>query len=160
MDLPAPATMRDARPADAPALKKLIHETIDTAYAGWYPPRAVAYFKGYHSEEGILERQRSGEVLVIELDGEIVATGTLLDGEILGVFVRAAFQHRGHGEALMRELEQRAKDRGHNQCTLNVSLPSRRFYEQLGYRLGEMLSADMGEGQSLDYWVGTKALAG
>lgn len=160
MDLPVPATMRDSRPAEAPALKRLIHETIDTAYSGWYPPRAVAYFKGYHSEEGILERQRNGEVLVIELDGEIVATGTFLDGEILGVFVRPASQRRGYGEALMQELEKRAKARGHASCTLNVSLPSRQFYERLGYRLGEMLSADMGEGQSLDYWVGTKALTG
>jgi GNAT superfamily N-acetyltransferase len=151
--------MRDFRPADVLPVRQLIHGTIDAAYSGYYPPRAVAYFKLYHSEESILGRSREGEVLVIELDGEIVATGTLGGDEILGVFVDPAYQRRGYGETIVRELERRAKANSCTCCTLNVSLPSRGFYEGLGYQIGEDCSADMGEGQHLDYWVGTKLLA-
>jgi hypothetical protein len=43
---------------------------------------------------------------------------------------------------------------------LSVSLPSRRFYENLGYELVEACSIDVGEGQRLDFWKARKMLAG
>ena len=46
--------IRDFRPADLLPLRRLIHATIDACYAGVYPPRAVQFFKGYHSEAAIV----------------------------------------------------------------------------------------------------------
>jgi hypothetical protein len=43
--------------------------------------------------------------------------------------------------------------------SLSVSLPSRRFYEALGYEIVEERSIDVGEGQRLDFWQAHKALA-
>jgi hypothetical protein len=43
---------------------------------------------------------------------------------------------------------------------LSVSLPSRTFYVRRGYAVSEMLSGDMGGGQTLDYWQARKSLAG
>jgi GNAT superfamily N-acetyltransferase len=144
---------------DLDAVERLIQDTIDSAYDGVYPERAIAYFKRLHSKEGILGRMREGVVLVHEGDGGIVGTGSLVTGEIGGVFVRRDMQGFGLGTRLMDELERLASAAGLESVKLSVSLPSKAFYLQRGYTVGEMLSGDMGRGQTLDYWQGHKSLA-
>jgi hypothetical protein len=58
----------------------------------------------------------------------------------------------------MHELEDRAKARGCTESELSVSLPSRGFYESLGYQMLEEGSIDVGEGQHLDFWKARKSL--
>jgi GNAT superfamily N-acetyltransferase len=89
----------------------------------------------------------------------LVATGALVGDEITGVFVARDQQGRGLGRLLMDELEAAARARGKTSTRLNVSLPSKGFYEGRGYRISERLSGDMGEGQYLDYWEADKRLA-
>jgi GNAT superfamily N-acetyltransferase len=108
--------------------------------------------------DAISERVAGGLVLVVEDADGIVATGSLIGEEICGVFVSPDRQGRGLGRALMDRLEAAAVRAGQTHVTLSVSLPSRGFYEQRGYILTELLFGDMGEGQTLDYWEGTKAL--
>ncbi len=74
------------------------------------------------------------------------------------IFVRPDLQRRGHGKAVMRELERRARARGFTQVELSVSLPSREFYESLGYEMLEECSIDVGDGQRLDFWKAGKTL--
>jgi GNAT superfamily N-acetyltransferase len=116
----------------------------------------VQLFKEIHSEEKIMERHRKGEILVVEQDDTVIGTGTIVGSDIFGVFVHPEFQHRGYGLALMRDLENRAKARGCTESELSVSLPSRKFYESLGYEMLEECSIDVGEGQHLDYWKARK----
>ena len=158
MSTPAQTRVRRFRDADVGVLRKLICETIDVSYARVYPPRAVAFFKTFHAEEKILDRGRRGTVLVAEKDGEIVATGSLVDGEIFAVFVHPDHQQAGLGKALMRALEEQAMASGVAQSELSVSLPSKRFYESLGYEIVEDRSRDLGEGQRLDFWKARKRL--
>jgi ribosomal protein S18 acetylase RimI-like enzyme len=153
------ATIRDFRESDLFSVRRLIHETIDQSYTGVYPPRAVQFFKQFHSEENIAERSETGTVLVVEQAGAIVATGTVVGNEIFGVFVNPACQRCGYGRALMRELETRAKTNGCTVVELSASLPSRLFYESLGYEILEEGSIDVGEGQHLDFWKARKSLA-
>jgi len=154
-----PPTIRNFEPADLGAVHRLIQDTIDASYAAAYPPRAVAFFKAFHAEADILNRSRTGTVLVAEgSGGALVATGSLVDGQIFGVFVRPDHQGAGLGRAVMRALEQAAVAAGQTEFVLSVSLPSRRFYERLGYEMVEPRSRDVGEGQRLDYWAARKSL--
>jgi putative acetyltransferase len=150
--------IREFQEMDLAAVRRLIHETIDACYAGVYPPRAVQFFKEFHSEEKIMARHREGQVLVVEQEGRLVATGTIVRKEIFGVFVHPDFQGRGHGTGLMRELENRAKASGCAQSELSVSLPSKGFYDGLGYKIQEECSIDVGEGQQLRFWKASKPL--
>ena len=150
--------IREFRKSDLVTVRRLIHQTIEVCYSGVYPPRAVQFFKEFHSEETIMERHRKGEILVVEQHGNVIATGAIVGSEILGVFVHPEFQHNGYGEALMLELENRAKARGCTKSELSVSLPSRRFYEHLGYNISEECSIDVGEGQHLNFWKASKPL--
>jgi GNAT superfamily N-acetyltransferase len=150
--------LRPFAPPDVEAVQKLIHRTIDVSYADFYPPRAIAWFKGYHSLDAISQRAADGLALVVEESNEIIATGSWAGEEICAVFVAPNHRGRGLGRTLMDRLEAAALNAGREWVTLSVSLPSRGFYEQRGYVLTELLSDGMGEGETLDYWEGTKTL--
>jgi ribosomal protein S18 acetylase RimI-like enzyme len=158
MSKPHDARIREFLESDLVPVRRLIHQTIDACYSSVYPYRAVQFFKEFHSEEKIMERHRKGEILVVEQDEKVIGTGSIVDSEILGVFVNPEFQHRGHGRALMRQLENRAKSRGCTESELSVSLPSRGFYESLGYEMLEECSIDVGDGYHLDFWKARKPL--
>lgn len=154
------ARIRKFRNSDLVTVRRLIHQTIDVCYSGVYPPRAVQFFKEFHSDESIMKRHREGEMLVIEQRGNVIATGAIVNNEILGIFVHPEFQYRGFGGVLMQELENRAKARGRMEPELSVSLPSRGFYERLGYNMLKEDSIDVGDGQHLDFWRARKPLGG
>jgi ribosomal protein S18 acetylase RimI-like enzyme len=158
MNNPNPPRIRGYRNPDLESVHRLIQRTIGVCYPAVYPPRAVDFFKTYHSVDKILERSRQGEVLVGEWDGRLIATGALVGGEITGVFVDPDFQRAGIGAAVMTALEQRALDHGLSEVELSVSLPSRGFYERLGYGRFAERSLDVGEGQRLAYWQARKQL--
>jgi GNAT superfamily N-acetyltransferase len=143
---------------DLHTLHRMICETIDASYSGVYPPRAVDFFKEHHSEKKITERSAIGEILVLisKQDGSILATGSLVDAEIFGVFVHPDHHRQGHGKAIMAELERKARAEGLSEVSLSISLPSRKFYECLGYDVLDECALDVGEGEYLKYWPGKK----
>jgi GNAT superfamily N-acetyltransferase len=138
----------------------MIHATIESSYTGIYPARAVQFFKDYHSQDNLLKRDQRGAVLVMERDGVLVATGSRVENEISGVFVQPGKQRLGLGKMIMAELEKRAVRSGCTEVTLSVSLPSRAFYESLGYELIDFFQRDVGEGQQLGYWLARKTITG
>jgi len=144
--------------SDLNAVRKVILSTIDTCYSGFYPPRAIEYFKQYHCDENILDRAAKGYTIVCESECGVVATGTIVENHICAVFVIRSAQRQGLGRRIMELLEDRARSEGLKEITLDVSLPSREFYERLGYQLSEDTHLDVGEGQRLDYWKGSKAI--
>jgi len=150
--------LRPFLPGDLDAVRGVIFSTIDACYSGVYPPRAIEFFKQYHSDENVLDRAQRGYTIVGESGGRAIATGSIIADHICAVFVIPAAQHRGLGRRIMEHLEQRARSAGFEAVTLDVSLPSRQFYEGLGYRLSEAAHLDVGEGQRLDYWRATKLL--
>jgi GNAT superfamily N-acetyltransferase len=163
----APADVRPSRlrfrrfdVADLEVVRRLIHDTIECRYSGLYPRRAVQFFKEFHSRDNILERHNAGTVLVVEHDRDIIATGATAAGEISGVFVQPQFQGRGIGGQVMDRLEEIVLAEGHATAALSISLPSRRFYEERGYRVLESCSIDVGGGQRLAYWQAEKRLNG
>lgn len=104
--------------SDLSQLNQMIQKTIEYSYSGIYPDLAVLFFKNYHCESNILERNRKGEVLVLEKDGTIVATGSIVGNEISGVFVEPKSQGFGCGSQIMIELEKRAKTKCISEVTL------------------------------------------
>ena len=144
--------------SDVAALRRLICDTIDVSYAPVYPPKALDFFKAFHAEEKVRERAQRGTVLVAEANGALIATGSLLEGEIFAVFVHPDRQGAGLGKALMERLEEDARSAGVAESVLSVSLPSKHFYEGLGYEIVEERSRDLGEGQCLNFWKAKKRL--
>jgi GNAT superfamily N-acetyltransferase len=95
--------------------------------------------------------------LVVREDGQAVACGGLRprgagDGEIKRMFVTAAARGRGHGRALLEELEGRAREAGYERVllyTTEVLGEARALYHAAGYRpVG--VTADGGR---IDLWL-------
>ena len=95
MSKPNLAHFREFRVSDLVAVSRLIHHTIDVSYSVGYPALAIRFFKDFHSEAKIIERHQNGEILILEKDGEVIGTGSLVGIDILGVFVHPRFQHQG-----------------------------------------------------------------
>jgi GNAT superfamily N-acetyltransferase len=152
--------IRPFNKTDLHALHRMICETIDASYSGVYPPRAVAFFKEYHSEKKITERNIIGKIMLLisESDDSILATGSLTGSEIYGVFVRPGYQRKGYGKSVMTMLEHIAIGEGITELSLSISLPSKQFYEHLGYKIIGECALDVGEGECLKYWSGKKKL--
>jgi GNAT superfamily N-acetyltransferase len=152
--------LRDFDASDASDVHDLIGGTIDACYPAHYSPRAIEFFRTFHSPDAISRRADMGVLLVVEGDEGVIATGALVDGEIGGVFVQPDAQRAGIGAAIMDALEGAALSSGLSSVEIDVSLPSRRFYERRGYRVIESRSIDVGEGETLDYWRAVKRLPG
>lgn len=150
--------IRQFQTADADLVKQLIHNTINTSYQLIYPQQAINFFKGFHSLEKIRGRAEKGKTIVLEKNGEIIGTGSVIEGEILGVFVKPACQKQGYGKLLMLELEQIAASKSCSEVSLSVSLPSRQFYERLGYTNFKGCAIEVKNGKFLDYWKASKSL--
>ena len=152
--------IRPFNEADLHNLHRMICETIDASYSGVYPPRAIRFFKEHHSEKKIVGRSVMGKILVLisERDASILATGSLMDSEIIGVFVHPDHQRQGYGKVIMAELEKMAIAESVSEITLSISLPSRKFYEYCGYDALDEYALDVGSGEYLRYWLGKKVL--
>lgn len=143
--------LRGFRDADAVAVHALIHRTIDACYPAVYPPRAVDFFKRFHSLEAVSNRASAGHVVVVDDVSGILATGARTGHEISGVFVAPEAQGQGLGALVMDALESGVLAAGEAVARLDVSLPSRGFYEQRGYVVVAHRSIDVGDGQRLGH---------
>ena len=140
------------------ALKSLIHRTIALCYPGHYCAEAVRFFMNYHNEEAIRRDAREGCVVVLERAGRIVGTGTLVGDEIKRVFVDPAAQRLGAGRRIMQYLEDKAHSSRVATIKLDASLPSKAFYDKLGYDTVEKTFLPVENARRLDFFKMRKIL--
>ncbi len=150
--------LREFRPSDLKLLRSLIHRTIDISYSEVYPKEAIEFFKDYHSGDNILKDASEGYTIVLELDGRIIGTGTLLGSNVRRVFVDLPFQNQGFGKMIMKALEEEACSNGIEVIDLSASLVSRKFYDSLSYTKLKESFIPVENGQRLDYFEMAKKL--
>mgnify|MGYP003106626035 FL=1 len=94
------------------------------------------------TQEGFADVLREGwDSVVGEIDGEIVSWGVIRDivgeSELLTIGVMPNYQRRGIGEATLRVLLDKMKEKGVSHCFLEVresNLRARRLYQKLGFK--------------------------
>jgi GNAT superfamily N-acetyltransferase len=146
--------------SDLIAVKSLVQITIDACYSKVYPKEAVQFFKDWHCDERILKDAKEGYTILLYEDTRIVGTGTIVDNHVMRVFVDPAFQRRGFGKLIMRKLEERAVSTGIDVVKLDASLPSKTFYDSLGYITLERAFLEVENNRRLDFYKMEKALVG
>ncbi len=150
--------VRTFQPDDLAEVSALIHRTIDASYAGVYPPLAIAHFHEHHADYTIVAEAESGHIVVVERDGRMVATGTLVGDEVSRVYVEPERQGQGIGTAIMEALEARAREEGLTDVVLYASVVAKPFYDRLGYVVSEEGERDCGQGQMLRWYRMAKRL--
>ncbi len=156
MSVPLP--FRKFHPDDLEQVGRLVVKTIDTCYPQFYSPRAIEFFKEYHSAKNILRDAADGLTLVAEEGGTILATGTLFGTNIRRVFVDPACQRNGLGRRIMAELEAGAVRRGLKFVDLDSSLFARRFYLSQDYLVLKDSALQLSPADSLGYTKMAKRL--
>ena len=149
---------REFRPADLAAVYELLMKTADISFQGVYAPSAIRHCKEHHTREQILTDAQEGYTVVLENDGRIIGTGTLVDDKIGRVYVNPPDQGRGLGKRIMDLLEQRARTDSCEQLFLHSTVVAKRFYESLGYHIEAEKSAEMEDAQHLKYFDMVKHL--
>jgi ribosomal protein S18 acetylase RimI-like enzyme len=74
------------------------------------------------------------------------------------VFVNPKFQKQGLGKLIMRKLEDKALSSGLRKVKLDASLPSKKFYDSLGYKTCEKTYVKLKNGKKLHYYKMDKVL--
>ncbi len=143
--------------SDLRAIKKLIHSTINTCYSGVYPREVIKYFYDYHNDGNILKEAKEGYTIVLIRNNRIIGTGTIVGNHILRVFVHPKFQNRDLGKLIMQKLETKATLNKIKAIKLDASLPSKKFYDSLGYTSTKTF-LKVENGKRLNYYKMKKVL--
>jgi N-acetylglutamate synthase-like GNAT family acetyltransferase len=150
--------IRVFRPEDIEDVYNLVIDTINKSYSRVYSKEAIISFKEYHCKDNILNDSINGYTIIIEFEGRIIGTGTLLNTNIRRVFVDKQFQHQGLGKIIMKCLEEKAFEQGIKTVELSASLVARKFYNGLGYITQTYKSFDVTNNKKLFYYEMIKPL--
>ncbi|MFO8011766.1 MAG: GNAT family N-acetyltransferase [Phycisphaerae bacterium] len=150
--------LRPFEPDDLEAVFALVARTIETSYAGVYGPTAVDHFHEHHTRDEIRRAAEEGCTVLLEQDGRLLATGTLVGDHVDRVYVAPEHQGRGLGRRVMAALEKEARRAGVRAIRLAASIPARVFYLRLGYRLVSEECHDFPDGDRLPWFRMVKDL--
>lgn len=156
--MPKDVNIRKMKKKDLQSVYVLIQKTIEISYSDVYPLEAIELFKEYHSKENIAKDASTGYSIVVEFNGAIVGTGTLLETNIRRVFVSPSYQNEGIGKLISRELERKALSDKVSNLDLSSSLVARRFWESMGFRLQAEDFIPASNGQRLIFYKMDKIL--
>ena len=143
--------VREFQISDLQKVFDLIWETVNTCYPAVYSPEAITYWDDLHTKKKILKDSRENYVIVLEKDGRIVGTGTLVKDLIGRVYVKPREQGKGFGKLIMQKLEDKAKESGVKIVILYASLVSKKFYDAVGYETIREAFVEV-KGKRLDYF--------
>lgn len=150
--------VRGFRLADLESVKELINRTIDVCYNGYYCNEVMNYFDMYNWDGNILKAARDGYIVVVETQGKIVGTGSIIGEVVLRVFVDPGYQRQGLGKMIMSELERQAATNGVKVARLRALANARKFYESLGYVTVDKGLVKVDNGGCLEYYQMEKGL--
>mgnify|MGYP000938523723 CR=1 FL=1 len=148
-----------AAETDFDRVHHIVHHTISSIYASFYPDDVVHFFLDHHTDERIRGDIAGGKVYLLEIGGEVVGTGTVNGDEIGRVFVLPEYQRRGYGTIIMKELEGVVSVK-YRRVKLDASLPGYGLYLKLGYRPTAYRMISTPNGQVLCYHEMEKELVG
>ena len=124
---------------DASALSNLIRRTLVEVNAVDCPKEEIDFLYERYTPETVIRNADAGHTYVLEEDGVILGTGTILatekagESEIVAAFLAPEAIGRGLGRCLFEALESDALFTGAERVWLTSSMTALKFYEKIGY---------------------------
>jgi putative acetyltransferase len=135
-----PVIVRKMRPQEARSFLEVHHAAVRGLAAADYPPDVIDAWAPLPMSDEMVERVAAappGQIrLVAEIGSEIVGIGEIVPdlNELRACYVMPKAARKGVGTALVREIEQIAREHGLTHLQLDASLTSEPFYLSLGYK--------------------------
>ena len=124
--------IRKATVADLGAMQQLYCDTIRTVNAHDYTPEQIETWVSGVS--GIPARFGEQECFVAEIDEQLVGFSSLYpNGYLDFMYVHKDFQGRGIAKALLKTVEELARELSISEVTSDVSITARPFFTRHGY---------------------------
>jgi len=135
-DDPTPVTVRDYRPEDAEATLQIFVDAITrTAAADYTPEQVQAWARpGQRSVPAWHEAMQARGSVVACVGTHVAGFSDVSDtGYVDMMFTSPRFARRGVASALIRHVEQRARERGLERLHADVSVTARPFFAKHGF---------------------------
>lgn len=135
--------VREMRPEDARAFLEVHRAAVRGLAAGDYPPDVIDAWAPLPISDQHVEEVRlnpSGEYRVMaRIDGRAVGIGCLIagNGELRACYVVPEASRKGVGSALLRAIEQAAREQGAALLNVDSSVTAEPFYAAHGYEVLE-----------------------
>jgi predicted N-acetyltransferase YhbS len=134
-------TIRPIQEGDVPSVVSLILRNWDEVMLKHHSPSTVAKFRAKVTHDGVKRQMEQKRILVVERDGEVVATGALANfgstdepmHTVSQFFVRPDLHSQGIGKALLHHLIGLARDQGIRQLHVPSSRNAIPFYQRFGF---------------------------
>lgn len=127
--------IRKAKISDAQAVFDVRNGAIRNQSVGHYSDEIIGLWTAGKNPSDGFSRFVAELCHVVEINGEIVATGALdlSDGKIDAIFVRPQNLRQGLASAMMAFLEQKALDASLDVLHLEATLNAESFYRHVGF---------------------------
>ena len=126
-----------------------------------YTPEETEAWASPRKPEHYVESIRNKEFYVAEEDGAVIGFGTLnhKQNEIEAVYVSPEVVRRGVGSAILRRLEERARELGIRSLKMDASLNAVPFYKTAGYESQQEMKHRLTSGVEIGCVLMTKELS-
>ncbi|WP_423205585.1 GNAT family N-acetyltransferase [Pseudomonas kribbensis] len=125
--------IRNATCADAPAISRMIINTLRESNAQDYSSEIIDQVTQSFSPQAIFRLLTERQVLVAIVDSHVVATASLDQDVVRSVFVDPGYQRKGIGRHLMERIQSIAVNAGVNRLRVPSSITAEGFYASLGF---------------------------
>lgn len=126
--------IRTATPEDAPAISRVIIQSLRSSNAQDYPAEVITQVEQSFSTVAILSLLTQRQVFVATIDHRVVATASLDRDVVRSVFVDPHHQGNGIGGQLMAMIRTVAINRKIETLRVPSSITAEGFYFKLGFR--------------------------
>jgi N-acetylglutamate synthase-like GNAT family acetyltransferase len=127
--------IRKAKATDAQSFFDIRNASIRNQCAGHYDDKIIALWTSGDSPSSGMSRFVEELCHVMEIDGEIVATGALnrATGQVDAIFVLPRRLRQGLASAMMAFLENEALEANLHELHLEATLNAENFYQRVGF---------------------------
>jgi N-acetylglutamate synthase-like GNAT family acetyltransferase len=154
-------TVRRAKEEDSEGIWRVHMRAIRDIANSHYTPEEIEAWAGPRKPEHYVESIRNSEFYVAEEDGNVIGFGTLnyKQNEIEAVYVSPEVVRRRVGSAILRRLEERARDLGLKSLKMDASLNAVPFYRSAGYESQKGTKHRLASGVEIGCVLMTKELS-
>src|SRR5688572_701226 len=160
-----PIEVRDLQRDEGRIYLDIVNSAIRGLATSHYTPEIIDGWVVPVTDDSIRELMRNADReirFVAELDGRVAGIGALIleTSELRACYVAPHAARRGCGSALVRAIEQRARDSGVSYLHLAASLNAEPFYAAHGYEVRERSEVVLQNGHRMPAVWMRKSLAG